>query len=183
MIQSLAVDPNSGAILKKSKAGIFLLAANLKTEAATGIASDPFSELTIDCRSNVYVLSTFSGGVAKYAPSQPVSSCQAQANLPAKALTLAPPRVKTVGPRETAVVQPVTCRVQLQWDPEGRHKGPIAVDHRPGQVPRSRRAEAPCVLPLTGHGQSLAAHGGVLNVSVTAIVTGSNVPRRSSAGS
>ena len=83
--------------------------------------------------------------------------------------------MKTVGPRETAVVQPVTCRIRCSGILKVVTKGPS-----PSIIAQVRftlpAGGGSVVLPLTGHGQSLAAQGGVLNVSVTATVAGSNVP-------
>src|SRR5205085_4981282 len=124
-IQSLAVDPNTGEVLFKNLVGVFSVARDFQSEPRpTGIRSYTYSELAIDCRSSVYVLSVFSGGVSKYASRSPGNSCQAAAPLPGKAVTLAPPRVKTVGPRETAVVQPVTCRIRCSGILKVVTKGP-----------------------------------------------------------
>ena len=175
-IQSLAVDPNTGDVLFKTLVGVFSLARDLQSKPEpTGIRSYPYSELAIDCRSNVYVLSVFSGGVAKYASRSPGNSCQTPAPLSGKAVTLAPPRVKTVGPRETAVVQPVTCRARCNGLLKVVTNGPS-----PSIIAQVRftlpAGGGSVLIPLNPHGQSIASHGGVLPVSVTAVVPGSNVP-------
>ena len=117
----------------------------------------------------------FSGGVSKYASRSPGNSCQTPAPLSGKAVTLAPPRVKTVGPRETAVVQPVTCRARCSGILKVVTNGPS-----PSIIAQVRftlpAGGGSVLIPLNPHGQSIASHGGVLPVSVTAVVPGSNVP-------
>jgi hypothetical protein len=176
VIHSLAVDPNSGAIFMQSRHGIFSIPKTLDApEAATGIRSDPNAKIAIDCRSNVYVLSTSLGGVSKYAPPDPADSCdKPQPSVPGRVVSLVPPRVKTVGPKETAVVQPIVCGIRCKGTLTVSSAGrlPVVVGRAPFRLPAGGGADI--LIPLNARGDALAAAAGALKVSVAAALVGAS---------
>jgi hypothetical protein len=169
---SLAVDPNTGAILTNSGRGVFALSANLQTETETGIPSEPASKIVVDCRSNVWVLSPSWGGVSRYAPPRPANSCAKRpVTQLVKSILLAGPRIKTVGTGGAAVIEPIACAQNCRGTLTARTTGasPAVIGRARFRLPAGGGATQ---IPLNRRGQALVAGAGVLNVSVSAKLAG-----------